>query len=39
MKGVTRKTWAYTVVCIAFDIKEVVREVVDGINLAQDRDN
>jgi hypothetical protein len=35
MKQVTRKTWACTVV----DIKEIVREVVDGVNLAQDRDN
>jgi len=39
MKEVNRKTWTYTAVGITFDIKEIVREVVDGINLPQDMDS
>jgi len=35
MKKFNRKAWTYTAVGIDFNIKERVREVVDGINLPQ----
>jgi hypothetical protein len=39
MKEVNRKTWTYTAIGITFNIKEIVREVVGGINLPQDKDS
>jgi len=35
MKEFNRKAWTYTPVGITFNIKETVREVVDGISLPQ----